>query len=90
MLKEFLFDICSNQFVSGFEHINGDILIKYFKPYTDSFEKDRLGSYIFKSSGSKDTKIMLAAHNDEIWLMIKGILDGGFEFHYGEDLILHH
>ncbi|MDD4089434.1 MAG: M42 family peptidase, partial [Tissierellia bacterium] len=66
MLKEFLFDICSNLFVSGFEHINGDILTKYFQPYTDSFEKDKLGSYIFKSSGSNDTKIMLAAHIDEI------------------------
>ncbi len=78
MLKEFLFDVCSAQFISGFEHINGDILTKYFQPYTDSFEKDKLGSYIFKSSGSNDTKIMLAAHIDEIGLMVTGILDGGF------------
>ncbi|MFA6782878.1 MAG: M42 family metallopeptidase [Sedimentibacter sp.] len=78
MLKEFLFDICSNHFVSGFEHINGDILKKYFKPYTDSFEMDRLGSYIFKRAGSNDTKIMLAAHIDEIGLMVTSILEGGF------------
>lgn len=78
MLKEFLFDICSNQFVSGFEHNNGDVLIKYFRTLTDSFEKDSLGSYIFKANGSNDTKIMIAAHIDEIGLMVTKILDGGF------------
>ena len=78
MLKEFLFDVCSNHFVSGFEHINGDILTKYFKPYTDTLEKDKLGSYIFKRTGTRDTKIMLAAHVDEIGLMITKILEGGF------------
>ncbi|MFA9422786.1 MAG: M20/M25/M40 family metallo-hydrolase [Sedimentibacter sp.] len=78
MIKEFLFDVCSNQFVSGFEHVNGHILKKYFEPYTDSVEKDKIGSYIFKSNGSNDTKIMLAAHIDEIGLMVTKILDGGF------------
>lgn len=78
MIKKFLFDVCSNQFVSGFEHVNGDILKKYFEPYTDSFEKDKVGSYIFKSSGSNDKKIMLAAHIDEIGLMVTKVLDGGF------------
>ena len=78
MLKEFLFDVCSNHFISGFEYIKGDTLIKYFQPYTDSFEKDKLGSYIFKKSGINDKKIMLAAHIDEIGLMITRILDGGF------------
>jgi putative aminopeptidase FrvX len=78
MLKEFLFDVCSNHFISGFEYIKGDTLIKYFQPYTDSFEKDKLGSYIFKKSGINDKKIMLAAHIDEIGLIITRILDGGF------------
>ncbi|MDW5300099.1 MAG: M42 family metallopeptidase [Sedimentibacter sp.] len=78
MIKEFLFDVCSKQFISGFEHVNGDILKKYFEPYTDLFEKDKVGSYIFKSSGSNDTKIMLAAHIDEIGLMVTKVLDGGF------------
>ncbi len=78
MLKEFLIDICQTQFVSGFEHINGDKLIKYFEPYVDSCEKDKVGSYIFKSNGTNDTKIMLSAHIDEIGLMITKILDDGF------------
>lgn len=78
MLKEFLFEVCSNHFVSGFEHINGDVLKKYFEPYTDSFEKDKVGSYIFKQNGTNDKKIMLAAHIDEIGLMVTKILDNGF------------
>ncbi len=78
MLKEFLFEVCSSHFVSGFEHINGDKLKKYFEPYTDSCEKDKVGSYIFKQEGINDTKIMLAAHIDEIGLMVTKILDNGF------------
>lgn len=78
MLKEFLIDVCRTQFVSGFEYTNGDKLIKYFEPYTDTCEKDKIGSYIFKAKGTKDTKIMLSAHIDEIGLMITKILDDGF------------
>ncbi len=78
MLKEFLFDICSTHFVSGHEHINGNMLTKYFGAFTDSFEKDKVGSYIFKSNGTNDTKIMLSAHIDEIGLMVTKILDDGF------------
>lgn len=78
MLKEFLFDVCSTQFVSGFEHINGDKLTKHFEPYIDSSEKDNVGSYIFKQNGTNDIRIMLAAHIDEIGLMVTKILDNGF------------
>lgn len=78
MLKEFLFEACSNQFVSGFEYINGHMLEKYFEPYTDSSEKDKIGSYIFKQNGTDDKKIMLAAHIDEIGLMVTKILEDGF------------
>lgn len=78
MPKDFLFEMCSEQFVSGFEYINRNKLKKYFDPYTDSLEEDKIGSYIFKSNGTNDTKIMLAAHLDEIGMMITDILDGGF------------
>jgi endoglucanase len=78
MLKEFLIDVCSTHFVSGFEHINGDILTKHFEPYTDSCDKDKVGSYIFKQNGTNDKRIMLAAHIDEIGLMVTKILDNGF------------
>lgn len=78
MLKEFLFDVCSTQFVSGFEHVNGNVLIKHFESYIDSYEKDKIGSYIFKQEGTNDKRIMLAAHIDEIGLIVTKILDNGF------------
>lgn len=76
--KDFLFDLCNNPFVSGHEFRNGQILEKYFSEYTDNYEKDNLGSYIFKRSGEGDYKIMIAAHIDEIGLMVTDILDNGF------------
>lgn len=76
--KDFLFKICNNSFVSGNEYVNGQILKEYFSEYTDSFEQDKLGSYIFKSNGNNDRKIMIAAHIDEIGLMITDILEDGF------------
>lgn len=76
--KDFLFEICNRPFVSGYEHINGQILKEYFSKYTNSFEQDKLGSYIFKKSGSSDRKIMIAAHIDEIGLMVTDILENGF------------
>ncbi len=76
--KDFLFDICNSAFVSGHEHINGQVLEKHFSELTDGFEKDKLGSYIFTKKGSNDKKIMLAAHIDEIGLMVTDIHDDGF------------
>ncbi len=76
--KDFLFELCNNAFVSGHEHVNGQVLEKHFSEFTDSFEKDKLGSYIFVKNGVNDKKIMLAAHIDEIGLMVTNILDDGF------------
>ena len=76
--KDFLFDICNSAFVSGHEHINGQVLEKHFSELTDGFEKDKLGSYIFTKKGSNDKKIMLAAHIDEIGLMVTDIHEDGF------------
>lgn len=78
MLKDFLTEITKNQFVSGFEYVNKELLTKHFKPYTDNVDFDKLGSYIFKKEGTNNLKIMIAAHIDEIGLMVTQILDGGF------------
>ncbi len=78
MIKDFLFDVCNKAFVSGFEQMNSDVLPKYFEKYVDSYDIDRMGSYIFKSEGTNDNKIMLTAHVDEIGMMVTDILDGGF------------
>lgn len=76
--KDFLFELCNSQLVSGREYIGEDLLVKRFTEYTDEFEKDNLSSFIFKSKGISDRKIMIAAHIDEIGLMITDILDDGF------------
>lgn len=88
--KDFLFDISDRVFVSGHESDCGQVLIDYFSKYTDSFDRDNLGSYIFKSNGSicsnnsddsdipKTKKIMMASHIDEIGLMVTDVLKGGF------------
>lgn len=76
--KEFLVDISNRVFVSGHETECGKVLIDYFSEYTDSYDKDNLGSYIFKSNGTNERKIMMASHIDEIGLMVTDILDNGF------------
>lgn len=76
--KDFLVDISNRVFVSGHETECGKVLIDYFSEYTDSYDKDNLGSYIFKSNGTSNRKIMFAAHIDEIGLMVTDILDSGF------------
>ena len=77
-IKNFLLDICNNYNISGYEHSQNNKLINYFNPFIDSYEKDNLGSLIFKSNGSNDIDIMLAAHMDEIGLIVKDIHDNGF------------
>ncbi len=76
--KDFLFEICNKPFVSGFENVNSEILNSYFSEYTDSSEKDALHSYIFKKNGEGKRSIMIAAHIDEIGLIVTQILDNGF------------
>lgn len=76
--KDFLLKLCKGVSVSGFEYNNQNVLIDSFGAYTDSLESDNLGSLIFKKNGTNKTKIMLAAHFDELGIVITNILDGGF------------
>lgn len=77
-IKNFLLDICNNYNISGYEYLENNKLIDYFNPFIDNYEKDNLGSLIFKSNGSNNIDIMLAAHMDEIGLIVKDIHDNGF------------
>ncbi len=77
-IKNFLLDYCNNFNISGYEYLENNKLIDYFKPFIDNYEKDNLGSLIFKSNGTKNIDIMLAAHMDEIGLIVKDIHDDGF------------
>ncbi|MCC5909882.1 MAG: M42 family metallopeptidase [Clostridiaceae bacterium] len=66
--------------VSGNESDVAELIKKYFQEYVDNIEIDKLGNLICfkKSSKENANKIMLAAHMDEIGLMVKDVDDKGY------------
>lgn len=77
-IKDFLNDICSDYYISGYEYLENNRLVNYFTPFVDSCKKGNLGSFIFKREGTNNTKVMLVAHMDEIGLIVKDIEKNGF------------
>lgn len=63
--------------VSGFEDNIRELLELELKPYVDTIRKDTMGNLIANKNG-EGPSIMLAAHMDEIGLMVKYIDDNGF------------
>lgn len=71
-----LSDICG---VTGREGNVREILSEMLKPYVDEIHIDRMENLIAVKKGKPDApKIMLAAHMDEIGLMVKTITKNGF------------
>lgn len=73
--------LCNAKGVSGYEYHLNDTIISAFKDYTDDIKVDRLGNIIAFKKGlsiNNNIKIMIAAHMDEIGLMVKDIEDNGF------------
>jgi putative aminopeptidase FrvX len=65
--------------VSGFEEEIRNIIIEELKDHVDEVEVDQMGNVITTRKGKPDgKKIMLAAHMDEIGLMIRYIDKDGF------------
>ena len=65
--------------VSGFEDKISKIIIDELKDHVDEFEIDNMGNVITTRNGQPDgKKIMLAAHMDEIGLMVRYIDKEGF------------
>jgi len=78
-LVEVLEKLSNANGVTGREDDVRDLMKKYLKPYVDEVREDRLGNLITFKKGSKDAPtVMLAAHMDEIGLMIKNIKKKGF------------
>ncbi len=79
-IKEFLMDISNMRGVSGHEYTYSDTIKKAFDEYCNSVSQDQLGNVIGirKAKSDKPFKVMLAAHMDQIGLMVKGIDDKGF------------
>lgn len=71
--------LSNNNGVSGFEYTLQDSIKNAFKEYSDEIKVDALGNVIVLKKGrNSKVKIMLAAHMDEIGLMVKDIEDNGF------------
>ncbi|NBI06591.1 M42 family metallopeptidase [Senegalia massiliensis] len=77
---EFLKELSNYNSVSGYEQNLSKYIHNVFQKYTDDITYDKLGSLIAIKNGEKNyqnIKIMLAAHIDEIGLMVTGIAENG-------------
>ncbi|MBS4536259.1 M42 family metallopeptidase [Clostridium sp. D2Q-14] len=64
--------------VSGNEKEVRDIIIDEIKDYVDDYEIDKIGNIIVHKKGMKNgPKLLLAAHMDEVGLMVSDIKDSG-------------
>lgn len=79
--KEFLKKLCTGHSVSGHESGINEMIKLAFSKYADSITVDKLGNVVILKQGknnSSNLKIMIAAHMDEIGLMVKSIEKNGF------------
>ena len=64
---------------SGFEGPVRDIMRREIGPLSDHVEVDGIGSLIARKDGTSDSpRIMIAAHMDEVGLMVKYVTDEGY------------
>jgi putative aminopeptidase FrvX len=79
--KKFLGQLIEVPGVSGYEDQVSKLIMDTFEPYCDEVYRDDFFNVYGKKLGNKSgkgPKIMLAAHLDEIGLMVKDIDDRGF------------
>ncbi|MGZ7209911.1 MAG: M42 family metallopeptidase, partial [Methanobacterium sp.] len=78
-MKDLLQKLANAHGISGFEGDIREIMANELKGYVDQIEVDNLRNLIITKKGKPDSKkVMLAAHMDEIGLMIKYIDKKGF------------
>lgn len=80
-LKAFLEELSNTSGVSGYEENISEVVKQNFKPYCEDTYSDSVYNTVCLKKGQENTskiKIMLAAHIDEIGLMIKDIDKDGF------------
>ncbi|MFH0954517.1 MAG: M20/M25/M40 family metallo-hydrolase [Candidatus Micrarchaeota archaeon] len=76
MNPDLLFKLLGVEGISGSEELVRNLIQKEIKPYVDSMRVDKMGNLICVKSGKKP-HVMLAAHMDEVGLMVKGITEDG-------------
>lgn len=77
MVKDLLARLSNAHGVSGSEGSVTGIVRRELKKYVDEIREDRMGNLIAIKKGN-DFKVMLAAHADEIGLMVKSVDEKGF------------
>jgi len=80
MLIDTIKELCALDGVSGFEDRVRAYVKEKAAPYADSMRVDALGNVIVFKKGKKSTgnKLLLAAHMDEVGLIIRDITDDGY------------
>lgn len=77
--REYLSLLSAGSGVSGYESSIASLVIERFKSLTDEVSCDTFGNgYALKKGNKQRAKIMLAAHMDEIGLIVKKIDSRGF------------
>ena len=79
-MREFLKELCALNGVSGDEGAVRDFIRAQAEPYADSIRTDALGNLIVFKKGKKATgnRLLLAAHMDEVGLIITRATEDGF------------
>ncbi len=78
-LVEVLEKLSNANGVTGREDDVRNLMKEYLKPYVDDVREDKLGNLIAFKKGKKEAPtVMIAAHMDEVGLMIKNIKKKGF------------
>ncbi|MCR4430632.1 MAG: M42 family metallopeptidase [Tepidanaerobacteraceae bacterium] len=78
-IKQDILDILKSNAVSGNEVANSNAIKECFRKLSDEVREDKLGNVIsLKKGQNPNYNIMLAAHMDEIGLIVKQIDDKGF------------
>lgn len=77
-IKDLLQKFCMTNGISGHEASISKVTKEVFAPYCDETYIDALGNVIGHKKGNGKHSIMLAAHLDEIGLMVTKIEEGGF------------
>jgi len=78
MTKTLLEKLTNAPGISGHEKVVREMILGEIKPYINSYEVDNMGNLITIKNGNGGPRIMLAAHMDEIGLIVRYIDDDGF------------
>ena len=78
-LSENLENLSNTCGVTGREEDVRKLMVKLMKPHVDEIAVDKLGNVIAVKKGKKGSpKVMIAAHMDEVGLMVKNVTKEGF------------